>query len=194
MTGQENSNGGPAMNGAQLYESWRSLGASVICRHDFAKSGLTFSAVIPAGLLVDAAKALIAAGYHLEDLSAMQVKEGYLVTYHFDTFANEPARVALRVLAGDECRLPSLAAVYQGAEWHERESADFLGLIFAGNPNPVALLLPPDFPDAPPLRRDEKNRAALADLGLFGQAEVLDPAWADLVAPPKAEEKQEGAE
>lgn len=179
------------MTGQELYESWRKLGALVLCKHDFAKSGLTFSAVLPHGRLVEAAQALLEAGYYLEDLSAMQVKEGYLVTYHFDHF-EAPGRVALRILTDEDGFVPSIAPVYQGAEWHERESADFLGLHFVGNPNPVPLLLPPDFPAAPPLRRAEKERAALADLGLFGEAEVLDPAWAAIVSPPKPE-KEEGA-
>lgn len=182
------------MTGQELYESWRKLEAMVLCKHEFAKSGLTYSAVLPHGRLVEAARALLEAGYYLEDLSAMQVKEGYLVTYHFDHF-EAPGRVALRILTDEDGFVPSIASVYQGAEWHERESADFLGLKFVGNPNLVPLLLPPDFPDPPPLRRAEKDRAALAALGLFGEAEVLDPAWAEIVSPPQTEkaEKEEGA-
>lgn len=180
------------MTGQELYESWRKMDALVLCRHEFAKSGLNFSAVLPHNRLVDAAKGLLAAGYFLEDLTAMQVKEGYLVTYHFDNF-RQPGRVALRALTDESGLVPSIATVYQGAEWHEREAADFLGLKFVGNPNLVPLLLPPDFPDPPPLRRAEKDRAALVDLNLFGQAEVLDPAWQNIVFPPKAEEKEEGA-
>lgn len=179
------------MTGSELYESWRNMGAPVLCRHEFAKSGLIFSAVVPTDLLVEAARGLMSAGYFLEDLSSMQVKEGILVTYHFDSF-RAPGRVALRVLAGEDGIVPSIASIYQGAEWHERESADFLGLKFIGNPNLVPLLLPPDFPDCPPLIREEKTRAALADLRLFGEAEVLDPVWADIVSPPGAK-KEEGA-
>jgi len=184
MTGSE------TMTGSELYESWRKLGAVVLGRHEFTKSGLTFSAVLPSDRLMEAARELLSAGYFLEDLSSMQVKEGFLVTYHFDSF-RAPGRVALRVLAGEDGHVPSIASVYQGAEWHERESTDFLGLKFIGNPNLVPLLLPPEFPDCPPLLREEKSRAALADLNLFGEAEVLDPAWANIVSPPRAK-KEEG--
>jgi hypothetical protein len=75
-----------------------------------------------------------------------------------------------------------VAAVFQGAEWHEREAADFFGLVFRGNPNPVPLLLPHDYPGPPPLLRTE-NTAALSDLNIFGQAEFFDPAWRALAEP-----------
>ncbi|MDR0881976.1 MAG: NADH-quinone oxidoreductase subunit C [Candidatus Adiutrix sp.] len=180
------------MTGLELYESWRRLGAKVICRHEFAKTGLTFSAVMPLPLVVPAAAGLLAAGYFLEDISAMQVQEGFLITYHYDSTAH-PGRVAVRALADARGEAPSIASVYQGAEWHEREASDFLGIRFIGNPNPVPLLLPPDFPGRPPLWRAEGARASLAALGLFGQAEVLDPAWEPIVNPP-APAKEEKAE
>ncbi len=180
----------PAMTGPELCEAWRQAGALVICRHEFKKTGLTHSAVFPPNMVSEAARRLFDAGYFLEDLSAMQVKEGFLVTYHYDSTRN-PGRVAIRALAGDGV-FTSVTSVYQGAEWHEREAADFFGLTFIGNSNPVPLLLAHDFPDPPPLRKAEADRASLAGLNLFSQAEVLDPAWAAVAAPP-APEKEEGA-
>ncbi|MDR0622624.1 MAG: NADH-quinone oxidoreductase subunit C [Deltaproteobacteria bacterium] len=167
-----------------LDSRFREAGALVVSRHDFKRDGLVLSATIPAGILTKLARGLKDDGYALLDLSVLEAKEGFLVTYHFDSF-REPGRLALRVLATEEMpEVPSLYGIFEGAEWHERESADFYGLIFFGNPNPVPLILPADFDGPPPLRKDPKDLAALSALGLFGQADVLDPSWEALVNPP----------
>ncbi|UQZ88447.1 NADH-quinone oxidoreductase subunit C [Deltaproteobacteria bacterium Smac51] len=179
------------MNANELYESWRGLEAQVICRHEFKKTGLTCSAVFTPSQVVTAVRKIYEAGYFLEDISVMQVKEGFLATYHFDSTAN-PGRVALRALS-PEGRFLSITSIYQGAEWHERESADFFGVSFIANTNPVPLLLPDDFQEAPPLLKAEKELAAMVDLKLFGEnPEIIDPAWSSLVSPVK-EQKEEGA-
>lgn len=159
----------------------------VLCRHDYAKSGLTASALVSRSNVSVAARALYEAGYFLEDISAMPVKEGLLVTYHYDS-TSEPGRVAVRALADADGTVLSICSVYQGAEWHERESSDFFGLKFIGNTNPVPLLLPDNFPDAPPLLKEAKALAAMADLKLFGEEqEIIDPAWRAIVSPPAPE-------
>ncbi len=173
----------------ELYESWRALGALVLCRHEFKKTGLACSAFFTPAQAVTAARAMYEAGYFLEDLSVMRVKEGFLAAWHFDS-TEKPGRAALRALS-PEGRFLSVASVYQGAEWHEREASDFFGVSFIANPNPVPLLLPDDFAGPPPLLKPENELAAMRDLLLFGEAEILDPAWADLVHPP--ERKEEGA-
>jgi NADH-quinone oxidoreductase subunit C len=169
-------------------------GALVVCRHDPAASGIAFSAVLPKDKLLWAARLLKEAGYALLDLSAIETAEGFLLTWHFDSFES-PGRLALRVLVTREIpSCPSLWPVFQGAEWHEREACDFFGVAFTGNPNLIALLLPEDFDGPPPLRKDPAALAPMAKLGLFGSPEVLDPAWGPLVGlespAPKAPEPQ----
>ena len=180
------------MSGQDLREAWVSLGALVIARHDFQKTGLSLSAVFPPSMVSEVARGLLNAGYFLEDLSAMPVKEGLLVTYHYDSF-DQPGRVAVRALADSSGTVYSICSVYQGAEWHEREASDFTGVRFIGNTNPVPLLLAADFPDPPPLLKPEKDLASMSQLKLFGDdAEILDPAWRDIVSPaaPASEEGQ----
>ncbi|MDR2387817.1 MAG: NADH-quinone oxidoreductase subunit C [Deltaproteobacteria bacterium] len=168
-----------------LENRFRQAGALVVSRHDFKRDGLVLSAVIPASLLIQLARGLRDDGQTLLDLSVLEVKEGFLVTYHFDDF-NQPGRVALRVLVDHEDpRLPSLCSIYQGAEWHERESSDFFGVVFSGNSNPIALILPDDFSGRPPLLKEERDLAALSSLGLFGKPQILDPAWAALLKAPQ---------
>lgn len=48
---------------------------------------------------------------------------------------------------------PSLAEVWVGADWQEREQFDLVGTVFAGHPDPRRLMMPEDWPGHP-LRRD----------------------------------------
>ncbi|MDA4124892.1 MAG: NADH-quinone oxidoreductase subunit C [Thaumarchaeota archaeon] len=49
---------------------------------------------------------------------------------------------------------PSLIDVWTGVEYHERESQEMLGIDFKGNPFKGHFLLPEDWNDMPPLRKD----------------------------------------
>jgi NADH:ubiquinone oxidoreductase subunit C len=48
----------------------------------------------------------------------------------------------------------SLVEVWLGAEYHERETYEMLGVNFQGHPDLRFLLLPEDWNDLPPLRKD----------------------------------------
>jgi NADH-quinone oxidoreductase subunit C len=47
---------------------------------------------------------------------------------------------------------PSIAGIYRGASWHERECHEMFGIDFVGHPNLVNLYLPEDFVGHPLLR------------------------------------------
>jgi NADH-quinone oxidoreductase subunit C len=53
----------------------------------------------------------------------------------------------------DTLTVPSIVPVYTGANWHERETAEMYGLVFAGHPDLRKLYLPTDF-EGYPLRKD----------------------------------------
>jgi NADH-quinone oxidoreductase subunit C len=57
------------------------------------------------------------------------------------------------VLASEETVVPSLAEVFPGLEWHERECYDLFGVRFVGHPNLTRILLPDDW-EGHPLRKD----------------------------------------
>jgi len=63
--------------------------------------------------------------------------------------------VALAERTGREAPVvPSLVEVWPGAEYHERETFEMLGVRFDGHPDMRGILLPEDWHDLPPLRKD----------------------------------------
>ena len=54
----------------------------------------------------------------------------------------------------DAPSVPSLVSVWPGAEYHERETFEMLGVKFDGHPDMRGILLPEDWHDIPPLRKD----------------------------------------
>ena len=54
----------------------------------------------------------------------------------------------------DATRLPSLREVFYSVEFHEREAFEMLGVYFEGHPDNRRLLLPEDWADIPPMRKD----------------------------------------
>lgn len=59
-------------------------------------------------------------------------------------------------LPKDDLRVASAASVWQGADWHERETRDMFGIVFEGHPHLVPLLLPEDMTDHFPLRKENE--------------------------------------
>ncbi len=157
------------------------LNVHCLSKCDPAKSGQRYAAFLAPSEVVRAAKAFLAAEYFLEDVTAIDAKDGYCVVYHYDHF-DRPGRVTLRcIIPHDNPKIPSIASVFQGAEWHERETTDFYGIDFVGNPNPVPLLVPDDL-DVKPLRKEPAARAWLANIIEKGEVLRCEPGFTALDA------------
>ena len=94
----------------------------------------------------------------LTDLTAVDMLR-LRTTPRFDVVANLysiPNRVRLRLKAGcdDGEPVPSLVPVWNGANWLEREAYDMFGIVFEGHPNLRRMLLPDDWDEGHPLRKD----------------------------------------
>ena len=77
------------------------------------------------------------------------------VVYDFNHF-DELCRVVVRSrIDRSNPEIPTISHIYQGANWHERETHDFFGIKFTGHPYLVPLLLPEDA-DFHPLLKDFK--------------------------------------
>jgi NADH-quinone oxidoreductase subunit C len=59
-------------------------------------------------------------------------------------------RLRLEVAVSDaDPHVPSATAIYPGANWHERETWDFFGIIFDGHPALTRIQMPDDWPGHP---------------------------------------------
>jgi len=68
-----------------------------------------------------------------------------------------PLQHRMRVKVGcgeDDAAVPSVTSLFATANWLERETYDFYGVVFEGHPNLTRILLPVDW-DGHPLRKDE---------------------------------------
>ena len=64
------------------------------------------------------------------------------------------ARFRLKAGVDDGQSVPSLVPIWNGANWLEREVFDMFGIIFEGHPNLKRMLLPDDWDEGFPLRKD----------------------------------------
>jgi len=59
-------------------------------------------------------------------------------------------RIRVEVVAPDsDPHVPSIVSIYPTADWHERETYDFFGIIFDGHPALTRIMMPDDWPGHP---------------------------------------------
>lgn len=105
---------------------------------------------------------------HAESVSGVdypQEKE-IEVVYHLGSYTDPSLSRQILVLAtraqreenpipgNDATKLPSLREIFYSVEFHEREIFEMFGVYFQGHPDNRRLLLPEDWADLPPLRKD----------------------------------------
>ena len=60
--------------------------------------------------------------------------EKFEVVYHLHSFIHN-IRLRLKVTLPSDLKIPTATSVFKGANWMERETFDFFGIIFEGHPN-----------------------------------------------------------
>ena len=109
---------------------------------------------------------------HAESVSGVDFPEEKEigVTYHLGSYTDPAYSKQVLALAtrapreetpnpgSDSTKLPSLRDMFYSVEFHEREVFEMLGVYFEGHPDNRRLLLPEDWADLPPLRKDFKNK------------------------------------
>ena len=100
-------------------------------------------------------------GFHvLPETGEEDKTSGLEVVYQFATF-DRLCRVKARVSVPEDLTVPSICHIYQGANWHERETRDFYGIRFSDHPNLEPLLLCEEDKDYHPLLKEEKKLKSL---------------------------------
>jgi NADH-quinone oxidoreductase subunit C len=93
---------------------------------------------------------------HLTDITAIhypELEKPFGVVYHIHSLVNG-VRVRVKVfLAGDDVHIPTATGLWDGANWMERETYDFFGIIFDGHPD-LRRILNVDDMTVFPMRRE----------------------------------------
>jgi NADH-quinone oxidoreductase subunit C len=88
---------------------------------------------------------------------------GLEVVYQFARY-DQLYRIKARVSVPKSLEVPTISNIYHGANWHERETRDFFGVIFDGHPNLKPLLLAEEDSDFHPLLKEEANLKSLNEI------------------------------
>lgn len=77
------------------------------------------------------------------------------ITYHFGSIDGEGMRSLILAIScrtpSEDPKIPTLHILYPSADYHERETAEMLGIEFTGHPNLGRFMLPEDWNDIPPM-------------------------------------------
>lgn len=150
--------------------------------------------ISPIHLLV-AATQFLEADYHLEDIGGLDTIEGAIFVYHFNHYAR-PGRITLCIIMPHESpSVPSIAGIYSGAEWHERETKDFFGYTFTNIPNDNPLLIDHTMTEILPLKKASDKRKSICALFNTADQEVLfcDASFTIMTCPAQTEDKPKTA-
>lgn len=126
-------------------------------RTDHARVGYDLDLTVEPHQVLEAAGFLDEQAFAIDMITAVDRPDEiqFELLYDFLHF-QYPSRVVVRTrIPRDRPEIPTLSALFPGANWHERETAEFFGVRFTGHPNPIHLLLPDEFQGFP-LRKDFK--------------------------------------
>lgn len=129
-----------------------------VIERDYAVHGYHLDAQVSPDQLLDAVKIVDENEFFIESITGVDwIKEDQLeVVYDFTRYDFEVCRVVIRTrLDRTKPEVPTITPIYAGANWHERETAEFFGIDFLGHPHLIPLLLPEDA-DFHPLLKDFK--------------------------------------
>ena len=122
----------------------------------YEERGFHLDVLIESEQLLRATQIMFDLGFYLESITGVDwIKQEQLeVVYDFSRYDFDLCRVAVRVMIPRaDPNLPTITTIYTGANWHERETHDFFGIVFKGHPHLIPLLLPEDA-DFHPLLKD----------------------------------------
>ena len=146
-----------ATTGPALVRLQERFGDRILATHDYRGDA---TALVAAEAIVEICRWLKSEpGLEFEilmDLTAVDYlkrRPRFEVVYHLYSLRHRQ-RLRLKVPAdGDQPEVPSLTALWRGADWYEREVWDLFGIRFTGHPDLRRIMLYPEFVGHP-LRKD----------------------------------------
>ncbi|HKT33333.1 MAG TPA: NADH dehydrogenase (quinone) subunit D [Nitrospira sp.] len=94
---------------------------------------------------------------HLTDICSVDYPEDrqrFEVVYHLHSLSHHRRLRVKARLTEDNPTIDSVTAIWKGAEFLEREVYDMMGIRFSGHPDLRRILLPEDYAEGYPLRKD----------------------------------------
>ncbi len=79
------------------------------------------------------------------------------VVYNLFSF-NQRHKIAIKTSISRDGELDSMTPVWKAANWHEREIAELFGVTFKNHPDPRPILLPEDWNEGFPMRKDWEGK------------------------------------
>lgn len=134
---------------------------------DYRQRGYHLEVFLEPAQLRPFAQLLRSGDFYLNFISGLHVQPAIEVSYQFANHSF-PCRLLARATVDTAGSLPTISDIFQGANWHERETKDFFGVIFTDHPNLKPLLLAEDMEDFKPLLKKDK---ALKDRAAITRAE-----------------------
>ncbi len=123
---------------------------------DYQERGYHFEINLKADKLRSLAECMLAQEMFLVFVGGLHVKPAIEIIYQFASF-ERACRLFVRVPVDADGAMPTISDIYQGANWHERETRDFYGVNFTGHPNLVPLILAEEDIDLKPLLKKAEN-------------------------------------
>jgi NADH-quinone oxidoreductase subunit C len=124
----------------------------------YAERGYHLDVQLAPDQLLAAVGILFDCGFFIETITGVDwIKDQQIeAVYDFSRYDFDLCRVVIRTRTPrSQPVLPTITGIYTGANWHERETHDFFGIVFQGHPHLIPLLLPEDA-DFHPLLKDFK--------------------------------------
>ncbi len=139
----------------KVKKQWQDL-STAIEDIDYSVSGHDYNVCLERDKVRDFAALMLEEGFYLVDLMAVHVTPAIEVVYQFAHFETR-CRVLARAFVDDSGEIPTISDIYQGANWHERETRDFHGVVFVDHPYLHPLILAEEDVDLKPLLKKEET-------------------------------------
>jgi NADH-quinone oxidoreductase subunit C len=137
----------------KLLEELRDL-PLVVSEVDYRKRGYHLEVLLPTGDVRRFAQVMRNNGFYLSFVSAVHLAPAIEIVYQFACHSTH-CRIIGRAPVSEDGSVPTISDIYEGANWHERETKEMFGVLFSGHPYLEPLLLPEDATDLKPLLKGE---------------------------------------
>ncbi len=95
--------------------------------------------------------------HHISSVSGVDMIDCLQVVYHISNYNNGVMIELTADIPTDDLKIATISTIWQGGNWHERETYELFGIIFEGHPKLERLLTPDDY-EFFPFRKSYKLR------------------------------------